>query len=34
MNHPVQKIVTYCDKEYKEFKNLNLCNKCLETYNK
>lgn len=34
MKHPVEKTVTYCDKEYKEFKNLNLCNKCLETYNK
>lgn len=33
MKHPVTKTVTYCDKEYKEFKNLNLCSECLKKYN-
>lgn len=34
MNHPATKTVTYCDKKYKEFKNLNLCSECLKIYNK
>lgn len=34
MDQTVSKIVTYFNKEYKEFKyHLNLCNKCLKKYN-